>query len=140
MNEHVDWSSNNLVAEHFIPGRHWEKENTHGSRRITGCPSSPFSFQNFIPKLIIISTNLPKTAFSAGLTILALTGLRAGDMIRMRSGMSSVNVVVGEKRDRRIGGIVDLRDDEISSLICRVWYDFILISPSFSPLSPSQVN
>ncbi len=72
----------------------------------------------------MISTNLLNTAFSPGLTMFALTGLRGGEMIRMRSGISSVRVVVDEKRDRMIGGIVVFSDVEISSLIVLVWNDF----------------
>jgi hypothetical protein len=44
-------------------------------------------------------------------------------MIRMRSGMSSVSVVVAENRLRRIGGIAFFSAVETSSLSVRVWND-----------------
>jgi hypothetical protein len=49
--------------------------------------------------------------------------LSGGEMIRMRSGMSSVSVVVAENRLRRIGGTAFFSAVETSSLSVRVWND-----------------
>lgn len=52
----------------------------------------------------------------------SLTGLSGGEMTRIRSGMSSVRVVVAENMERRAGGIAALKLVEISSLPTRRKY------------------
>lgn len=71
MHKHVDWP--NVSVNRLLAGIAQSGNETHGSRRIIGCPFSPFSTQNFSPRGIINSTNRAKTAFSADLTILAFT-------------------------------------------------------------------